>query len=84
MTAMPIGGAALCERAAAVAGRPYGGNVTVSAVPMGCVWYSAGGSFYFNRGEQKAGHASAQPVCAGAPPSSQQQQQPSAIVCRCG
>ena len=62
---MPIAGAASCERAAAIAGRPYGGNRMIEYMPVGCVWYSAGGSFYFNTALSGAGHASAQPVCAG-------------------
>ncbi len=68
---MPIG-SDTCERAAKVAGRafggnitPYGGNVAIYAMPYGCVWYSAGGSFYLNTATSGAGHASAQPVCAG-------------------
>ncbi len=71
--------AASCERAAAVAGRPYGGNVTAGIIPKGCMWSSAGGSFYFsayttgsNQYDSGRGHASAQPVCAGAPASTQQ------------
>ncbi len=73
MVPMPIG-ADLCERAAKVAGRPYGGNITVkrdddTSMPVGCVWYSAGGSFYFNNETYYYGYvpSSAQPVCAGAP-----------------
>ncbi len=66
MLTMPIAGAASCERAAAVAGRPHGGNLTALFLPLGCVWYSAGGCFYFNTYVGR-GHASAQPVCAGAP-----------------
>ncbi len=79
MVAMPIG-SDVCERAAAAAGRPYGGSVAIYSLPVGCVWYSAGGSFYFNtftpghnEYDSGRGHASAQPVCAGAPESTQQQ-----------
>ncbi len=68
MVPMPIG-RDLCERAAKVAGRPYGGNITVksddASMPVGCVWYSAGGSFYFNTYFSGANRVSAQPVCAG-------------------
>jgi hypothetical protein len=78
MVTMPIAGAASCERAAAVAGRPYGGNLTSQwsrdYMPLGCVWYSAGGIFYFTATFHAGrGHASVQPVCAGAPASAQQQ-----------
>jgi hypothetical protein len=69
---MVIAGGA-CERAAVLAGRPYGGIVSLPGdLPGGCVWYSAGGSFYFNAlpyrdmfnfGENPE---FAQPVCAGA------------------
>ncbi len=62
-----------CERAAAVAGRPYSGNVNFyGLIPRGCVWYSAGGSFYFNTADGGGDHASFQPVCAGAPDSKPQ------------
>jgi hypothetical protein len=63
--------AGACEVAADAAGRPYGGPVALEIVPYGCVWYSAGGSFYFNAytsGSNNEGwrvHESAQPVCAG-------------------
>jgi hypothetical protein len=73
MVTMPIAGAAFCERAAAVAGRPYGGTVTAEYMPRGCVWYSAGGIFYFNTATVGGGHEAAQPVCAGAPAFAQQQ-----------
>jgi hypothetical protein len=66
MVPMPIG-SDLCERAAKAAGRPYGGNVATHSMPAGCVWYSAGGSFYFNTAPSDVEHAIAQPVCAGAP-----------------
>jgi hypothetical protein len=70
MVPMPIG-SDVCQRAAAVAGRPYGGNLTLYAMPYGCVWYSTGGSFYFNTAfntaDRSSHHPSAQPVCAGAP-----------------
>jgi hypothetical protein len=72
-----------CEVAAAAAGRPYGGSVnavilqytdmpTIYYMPAGCVWYSAGGSFYFNTatpsGDPRAFlFTSSQPVCAGVP-----------------
>jgi hypothetical protein len=76
MVPMPIG-SDLCQRAAAVAARPYGGNLTANYMPVGCLWYSAGGSFYFNAlpyvNVNGASHASVQPVCAGAPDSTQQQ-----------
>jgi hypothetical protein len=76
---MPI--AASCERAAAIAGRPYGGNLTVPIFFIsGCVWYSAGGSFYFinpregtdpnyfiTGGGNVTRYASQQLVCWGAP-----------------
>jgi hypothetical protein len=69
MLTMLIAGAALCQRAAAVAGRPYGGNVTADAMPRGCVWSSTGGSFFLNNIDEYGydGPSSAQPVCAGAP-----------------
>ncbi len=69
MVEMPIAGDT-CERAAAVAGRPYSGSVKSSTIiPRGCVSYSAGGSFYFNSADYVSGHASFQPVCAGPPDS---------------
>ncbi len=72
-----------CEVAASAAGRPYRGTVSLAMLPTGCVWLSAGGSFYYNayyvppqfgqsgatHGETGVGHAAAQPVCAGAPSS---------------
>jgi hypothetical protein len=71
-----------CERAAAVAGRPYSGTVNLyMLIPRGCAWYSVGGSFYFNDVDYGAAHASFQPVCAGAPGSRKQQHQSSANVC---
>ncbi len=57
----------VCEVAADAAGRPYGGTVTAEYMPRGCVWYSAGGIFYFNTATVGGGHEAAQPVCAGAP-----------------
>jgi hypothetical protein len=64
-----IGGdaAEACEVAADAAGRPYGGTLEYGSVPTGCVWLSAGGSFYYNKLPNGAGHEGAQPVCAGAP-----------------
>jgi hypothetical protein len=67
---------ASCEVAAAVAGRPYGGSFFLSwfvfegrrYIPVGCVWWAAGGSFYFNTATSGLGYPMAQPVCAGAPP----------------
>ncbi len=86
MVPMPIG-SDLCERAAKVAGRPFGGNVTTKFMPSGCVWYSVSGSFYFNAAPYGNGHASAQSVCAGAPDSAQHQYPSSAHmrmgVCVC-
>jgi hypothetical protein len=69
MSTVVIAAAASCERAAKVAGRPYGGNVTIYAMPLRCVWYSTGGSFFFNNAYYYSGYvpSSAQPVCAGAP-----------------
>ncbi len=73
MVTMPLA-SDFCERAAAVAGGLYSGNGTIYVVmPDGCVWYSAGGSFYFNPSFTGAGHASFQPVCAGAPDSKHEQ-----------
>jgi hypothetical protein len=74
----PVRSPASCEVAAAVAGKPYGGSVSVNGIgsaetgmPVGCVWWSLGGSFYFNAyppaHAAKLGVPFAQPVCAGAP-----------------
>ncbi len=73
----------LCERAASVAGRPYGGTATMPFMPVDCVWSSAGGSFYFNVANRGSSHASAQPVCASAPDSTHQRYQSRANICLC-
>ena len=60
--------AAACEVAADAADRPYGGTGALEFVPMGCVWLSAGGGFYYNTGDDGGySHPAAQTVCAGAP-----------------
>jgi hypothetical protein len=67
---------ASCEVAAAVAGRPYGGSFFLNwfvfdgqrYIPVGCVWWAAGGSFYFNTATSGLGYPITQPVCAGSPP----------------
>ncbi len=69
----PVPSFASCEVAAAVAGKPYGGSVSVNFVvgssvgrmPGGCVWWPVGGSFYFNTYSSGANRASGLPVCAG-------------------
>jgi hypothetical protein len=58
--------AADCQNAAAAAARPYGGSVYVFGLLTGCVWLTAGGSFFFNDASGD-GDEFAQPVCAGAP-----------------
>jgi hypothetical protein len=83
MDVLPVPSSASCEVAAAVAGKPYGGSVKVNvmfiedplsnrySMPVGCVWWSLGGSFYFNTFNTLApanlGCPYATPVCAGAP-----------------
>jgi hypothetical protein len=61
--------AADCQNAADAAARPYGGSVQVfsGGLPTGCVWLTAGGSFFFNDASGGSGNEFAQPVCAGAP-----------------
>ena len=58
-----------CQSAVAVAGSPYtySGSGAVDYLPTGCVWFKAGGSFYFNTDPTGAPRPSTQPVCAGAP-----------------
>jgi hypothetical protein len=57
-----------CEKAAAAAARPYGGEVRVTGLPTGCVWLAVGvGSFFLNDKVGGVGSVYAQPVCAGAP-----------------
>ncbi len=81
----PVPSSASCLVAAAIAGKPYGGSVnavssgetelkTIYYMPAGCVWYSVGGSFYFNTATPSGDfrvtrfhYAYSQPVCAGAP-----------------
>ncbi len=70
---------ATCELAAAAAGKPYGGSLngimqtghgSAGFLPLGCIWFSVGGSFYFNTATQAAygfPNPYARPVCAGAP-----------------
>jgi hypothetical protein len=76
-----VSSSASCEVAAAVAGRPYGGIAWLLEdtareghyyMPAGCVWWSAGGSFYFNTATPSGRpiarlFINSQPVCAGAP-----------------
>jgi hypothetical protein len=73
-TSCPSGTAAVlipadCQKAAASAARPYGGSVQVynGGLPTGCVWLTAGGSFFFNDASGGSGNEFAQPVCAGVP-----------------
>ena len=71
-TSCPSGTAAVlspaeCQKAAAAAARPYGGEVRVGGLPAGCFWLTVGaGSFFFNN-VVGGGNVYAQPVCAGAP-----------------
>jgi hypothetical protein len=57
-----------CQSAVTVAGSPYTyrGSIAVSYLPKGCVWFKAGGGFYFNAVTTGAPRLFAQPVCAGA------------------
>jgi hypothetical protein len=66
---VPMDSAAACQSAVAVAGSLYNtylGTGVVSYLPKGCVWFKAGGSFYFNTDRDGAPRPFAQPVCAGA------------------
>ncbi len=58
--------AAACAAAAALTGRPFFQLAPSAAVPGGCGWLTAGGSFYFNADPSGGGgNFFAQPVCAG-------------------
>jgi hypothetical protein len=60
--------AAACAAAAALTARPFFQLASSAAVPGGCGWLTAGGSFYFNAdpiGTIGGGNFFAQPVCAG-------------------
>jgi hypothetical protein len=61
--------AAECAAAAALTARPFFQFASSAAVPGGCGWLTAGGSFYFNADPNGNGGVNffAQPVCAGAP-----------------
>ncbi len=60
--------AAACAVAAALTSRPFSQFTSSAAVPGGCGWLTAGGSFYFNADLSGGGeNFFAQPVCAGAP-----------------
>ncbi len=65
---VPMDSAAACQSAVAVAGSPYtyGGSIAVDYLPRGCVWFKAGGGFYFNTDRDGAPRPFAQPVCTGA------------------
>jgi hypothetical protein len=65
---VPMDSAAACQLAAFLAGSPYtyGGSIKVDYLPKGCVWFKAGGGFYFNTDRDGAPRPFAQPVCAGA------------------
>ena len=58
--------AAACAAAAALTARPFFQLTALAAVPGGCGWLTAGGSFYFNADLIGGGvNVFAQPVCAG-------------------
>ncbi len=60
--------AAACAAAAALTARPFLQLAASAAVPGGCGWLTAGGSFYFNADPNGISvNVFAQPVCAGAP-----------------
>jgi hypothetical protein len=61
--------AAACQFAVFLAGSAYTyiGSGAVDYLPKGCVWFKAGGRFYFNENTKGASRPFAQPVCAGAP-----------------
>jgi hypothetical protein len=74
-----------CQSAVTVAGSPYtyGGSIAVDYLPRGCVWFKAGGGFYFNAVTTGAPRLFAQPVCAGAPHLLRCQRYRSAAVRQC-
>ncbi len=58
--------AAACAAVAALTARPFLQLAASAAVPGGCRWLTAGGSFYFNADPSGGGsNFFAQPVCAG-------------------
>ena len=57
--------AAACAAAAALTARPFFQLTALAAVPGGCGWLTAGGSFYFNADPNGGVNVFAQPVCAG-------------------
>ncbi len=57
--------AAACAAAAALTARPFFQLAPSAAVPGGCGWLPAGGSFYFNADPSGGVNVFAQPVCAG-------------------
>ena len=57
--------AAACAAAAALTARPFLQLAASAAVPGGCGWLTAGGSFYFNADPSGGVNVFAQPVCAG-------------------
>jgi hypothetical protein len=71
-TSCPSGTAAVlspaeCEKAAAAAARPYGGEVRVYHWPPGCFWLTVGAGSFFLNTDFFPSSVYAQPVCAGAP-----------------
>jgi hypothetical protein len=49
---VPMANESACQSAVTVAGSPYtySGSIAFNYLPKGCVWFAAGGSFYFNTG----------------------------------
>jgi hypothetical protein len=57
--------AAVCETAAAAAGKAYIGNETDPSYPSGCYFY-LGDGFYFNADAVGGGNPGTQLLCSGA------------------
>ena len=57
---------AACASAAAIAGKAFGGSVTLSGLPGGCYWVTLGSTVYYNTHATGAANVYAQLLCAGA------------------
>ncbi len=69
-----------CASAAAVAGKVYGGIVTLPGLPAGCLWVTLGSTIFCNTHATGAANVYAQPLCAGA---AQLDTNVRACVCAC-